>query len=245
MYFTVLLHGLANVPPTPPEVREAVLRLSPDDIYEELRRVDPPTAERLNPRDLQRVSRAVEIARMTGRPPSEIFAEHAFSPRENVSLVLALCRPRDELYRRINERSRLMVDQGLLGETKRVRDTYGHVPALHTLGYHEACSVLDGTLDETELAHEIALHTRRFAKRQMTYWRNEPPKRGWEVRPSSELEGVEVSGFESFPTRAQRRMISFRALSLRPLELIASVRERLLRPLERTEVWYVMLSEET
>ncbi len=243
MYFTVLLHGLANVPPTPPEVREAVSRLSPADMYEELRRVDPPTAERLHQRDLQRVSRAVEIARMTGRRPSEIFAEHAFSPRENVSLVLVLCRPRDELYRRINERSRLMVEQGLLGETKRVRDTYGHVPALTTLGYHEACAVLEGKLEEGDLAEEIALHTRRFAKRQLTYWRNEPPKRGWEIRPSSELEGVEVSGFDSFPARAQRRMISFRALNMTQSELIASARERLMRPLEKTEVWYVMVRE--
>jgi tRNA dimethylallyltransferase len=243
MYFTVLLHGLANVPPTPPEVREAVLRLSPADMYEELRRVDPPTAERLNPRDLQRVSRAVEIARMTGRPPSAIFAEHAFSPRKNVSLVLALCRPRDELYRRINERSRLMVQHGLLEETERVRDKFGHVPALNTLGYHEACAVLDGTLGEGELAQEIALHTRRFAKRQMTYWRNEPSKRGWEVRPSSELEGVEVSGFDSFSARAQRQMISFRALSVTHPELLGLVRQRLQRPLEKTEVWYVMISQ--
>lgn len=245
MYFTVLLHGLANVPPTPPEVREAVSRLSPADMYEELRRVDPPTAERLNPRDLQRVSRAVEIARVTGRRPSEIFAEHAFSPRENVSLVLALCRPRDELYRRINERSRLMVEHGLLDETKRVLDKYGRVPALGTLGYHEACAVLDGKLTEENLAEEVALHTRRFAKRQMTYWRNEPPKRGWELRPSSELEGVEVTGFDSFSARAQRRMNSFRALNVTQSELIASARERIMRPLEKTEVWYVMIREET
>lgn len=245
MYFTVLLHGLANVPPTPPEVREAVSRLSPAEMYEELRRVDPLTAERLNQRDLQRVSRAVEIARMTGRRPSEIFAEHAFSPRENVSLALVLCRPRDELYRRINERSRLMVDHGLLDETKRVLGKYGHVPALGTLGYHEACAVLDGKLAEENLAEEIALHTRRFAKRQMTYWRNEPPKRDWGVRPSSELEGVEVSGFDSFPSRAWRRMLSFRALSVTQSELIASVQERLMRPLEKTEVWYVMVRQET
>ncbi|MEY4701451.1 MAG: tRNA ((37)-N6)-dimethylallyltransferase MiaA [Pseudomonadota bacterium] len=243
MYFTVLLHGLANVPPTSAEVRDAVARLSPADMYAELQRVDPPTAERLHPRDLQRVSRAVEIARMTGRRPSDFFAEHAFSPRENVSLVLMLCRPRDELYRRINARSRLMVERGLLDETKRVRDKYGDVPALKTLGYHEACAVLDGKLGEGDFAQEIALHTRRFAKRQMTYWRNEPLKRGWEIRPSSELEGVEVSGFDSFPVRAQRRMISFRALSLAESEVIALARERLMRPLEKTEVWYVMVRE--
>jgi tRNA dimethylallyltransferase len=244
MYFTALLHGLADVPPTPKDIREAVSQRSPADMYEELRRVDPPTAERLHPNDLQRVSRAVEIARVTGRRPSEIFAEHAFSHRENVSLVLVLCRPRDELYRRINERSRLMVEQGLLEETKRVRDTYGHVPALNTLGYHEACAVLDGTLAEVDLAQEIALHTRRFAKRQMTYWRNEPSKRGWEARPSSDEEGVDVAGFDSFPSRARRQMIGFRALRMRPTELIPSVRERLLRPLEKTVVWYVMVSDE-
>jgi tRNA A37 N6-isopentenylltransferase MiaA len=135
-----------------------------------------------------------------------------------------------------------MVQRGLLDETKRVRDPYGHVPALDTLGYHEACAVLDGKLREADFAQEIALHTRRFAKRQMTYWRNEPPKRGWHMRPDSELEGVAVSGFDSFPARAQKQMLSFRALCITPSELIALARERLMRPLEKSEVWYILVS---
>jgi len=242
MYFTVLLHGLADVPPTPPEVREVVARLSPEEMYAELQRVDPPTAQRLNPRDLQRVSRAVEIARVTGKRPSEIFAAHTFRQQENVSLVLVLCRPREELYRRINERASHMVSQGLLEETRRLRERYGEVAALSTLGYREACDVLTGKLAEEQLAEQIALHTRRFAKRQMTYWRNEPAKRGWVVKPSGE-EGIEVAGFDSFPARAQRRMISFRALKLTPDQVVQSARERLARPLDTTEVWYVLLDD--
>ncbi len=239
MYFTVLLHGLADVPPTPSQVRAEVARLSPEEMYEELQQIDPATAERLNPRDLQRVSRAIEIARVTGKRPSEIFAAHTFRAKENVSLVVVLCRPRDELYQRINLRAQQMVDQGLLEETRRLREKYGQVPVLRTLGYCEALDVLDGKLSREALAEEIALHTRRFAKRQMTYWRNEPTKRGWCVRPDAQDPWIEVAGFDSFSPRAQRSMIAVRAFRLSRDELLRAVRERMAQPLDQTEVWYV------
>lgn len=240
MYFTILLHGLAEVPATPVEVRVAVAALTPEAMYQELAAADPETAARLHRNDMQRISRALEIVRVTGKKPSEIFAQHEFAGAEIVSLVLVLCRPRSELYARIDARSKLMVEQGLIEETRGILAQFGDSAALETLGYKQAKAFLAGKLSAAELPHEIALHTRRFAKRQMTYWRNEPAKRGWLVRPSDDEAAEEVTGFESFTARAQERMKGFRALRLTPEGLIAAVQERLSQPLERTEVWYLL-----
>ncbi len=243
MYLTVLLHGLADVPATSEEVRRAVRTLSLDEQYTELSAGDPETAARLNKNDTQRISRAVEILRMTGRKPSELFAEHRFAERDVVALVVVLCRPRDELYRRIDERSALLVRSGLVGETRALMERYGDVPALNTLGYAQARDHLAGKASESELEQEIALHTRRFAKRQMTYWRNEPLKRGWSVYPTAEDTAEEVRGFDAFPERAQKRMKSFRAFRYSEVELAEAIRKRLLGPMTQSEVWFVSMEK--
>lgn len=241
MYLTALLHGLAELPSTPSEVREAVATLTTEQQYQELQRVDPVTAQRLNPNDRQRISRAVEVYRITGKPVSEFHAQHAFTTTDVASLVLVLCRPRDELYRRIDQRSEEMVKQGLLAETAALLSRYGRVPVLETLGYKQACDCLEGRLNERDVIHEIAMHTRRFAKRQMTYWRNEPAKRSWIVRPTESDQAQEVAGFEQFSARAQRRMKSFYAFHWSKAEIISNVRSRLAKPFDRTEVWYVSI----
>jgi tRNA dimethylallyltransferase len=243
MYLTVLLHGLADVPATSEDVRREVSTLSPDNQYAELSRGDPETAARLNKNDTQRVSRAVEVLRMTGRKPSELLAEHRFAERDVAALVVVLCRPRDELYRRIDERSAIMVRSGLLEETRGVLGSYGDVSALNTLGYAQARDCLQGKLPESELEREIALHTRRFAKRQMTYWRNEPLKRGWSVRPTESDVAEEVEGFEAFPERAQKRMKGFRAFRYSEEQLTEAVHARLKAPMTHSEVWFVRMSE--
>jgi tRNA dimethylallyltransferase len=239
MYLTALLHGLAELPSTPSDVRTSVATLSTEQQYQELQRVDPVTAGRLNPNDRQRISRAVEVYRITGKPASDFHAQHAFMKTDVASLVLVLCRPRDELYRRIDQRSEAMVNQGLLAETEALLARYGRVPVLETLGYKQACDCLEGRLQESNLVREIAMHTRRFAKRQMTYWRNEPSKRGWLVRPTESEEAEEVAGFDEFPARAQQRMKGFRAFTWSAPEIVGHLKSRLTSQLDRTEVWYV------
>jgi tRNA dimethylallyltransferase len=245
MYLTVLLHGLADVPATSEEVRHAVSTLTPEEQYAELSIGDPETAARLNRNDTQRVSRAVEILRMTGQKPSALLAEHRFAERDVVALVVVLCRPRDELYRRIDERAALMVRNGLVEETRGVLERFGDVSVFNTLGYAQARDYLKGGLPESELTTEIALHTRRFAKRQMTYWRNEPLKRGWAVYPTESDVAEEVGGFESFPERVRRRMKSFRAFRYSEEQLADAVQKRLMRPMAQSEVWFVWMSEKS
>jgi tRNA dimethylallyltransferase len=240
MYLTILLHGIAEVPATPPDVRAAVMSLSREEQYDELTLVDPATAARLHVNDTQRVSRALEIFRVTGKKPSEFFEAHKFGDRDVAALLIVICRERDELYERINRRSRVMVDSGLIAETRALLERYGKVPVLETIGYKQACEYLEGTIPLERVAEEIALHTRRFAKRQMTFLRNEPAKRGWSVSPSGDEPGREIVGFTTESKRALAETKGFRAMEVTEAELVARVQERLRTPLERTEVWYVV-----
>jgi tRNA dimethylallyltransferase len=242
MYLTILLHGIADVPATPPDVREAVAKLSRKEQYDELTRVDPVTAARLHVNDTQRVSRALEIVRVTGKRPSQFFEEHSFSERDVAALMIVICRERDDLYERINRRAHLMVESGLIEETRALLDRYGKVPALDTIGYKQACDHLEGRIPYERVAEEISLHTRRFAKRQMTYLRNEPAKRGWAVHPSDDEPGREIVGFTTESKRALADTRGFRAMEMTEGELITRVQERLRTPLERTEVWYVVVA---
>jgi tRNA dimethylallyltransferase len=239
MYLTILLHGIAEVPATPPDVRAAVASLSREEQYAELRRVDPTTAARLHINDTQRVSRALEVARVTGKGPSEFFDRHRFSSQDVAALMIVICRERDDLYDRINRRSRVMVDAGLLEETKAILSVYGRVPVLETIGYKQACEHIDGKLSLDDVPGTISLHTRRFAKRQMTYLRNEPAKRGWLVRPSPDEPAREIVGFTTDSKRALAATKGFRAMEMSEEELLSRVQERLRTPFERTEVWYV------
>lgn len=239
LYVTALLHGLAEMPSTPPDVRAAVAMLSSEEQYAELLRADPATAARLNPRDSQRVSRALEVYRLTGVPLSSLIERHKFASVDVVSLVIVLCRRRDELYLRIDERARQMVDNGLVDETRDLLSRFGRVPIMDTLGYRQACDFLEGRLAEKDLVAEIALHTRRFAKRQMTYWRNEPAKRGWAIRPSVDEAACEVQGVAQLSGRAKQNVKGFRAFDWTCEELRDRVVSRLAAGLQQTEVWYV------
>jgi len=231
MYLTALLHGLADVPATPPELREQVQALSTEMLYEALVREDPVTAARLHPRDRQRVSRALEVVRLTGGSLTERIGEHVFGGADVVALVVVLCRPRSELYERIDRRAEVMVRHGIIEETEEVLRSYGEVPILKTLGYRQVCDYLAGRLPYEALAEEIALKTRQFAKRQMTYWRNEPRKRGWLTSPLQCQDRKEEE--KHFQT------MHFSSVQA----LYAAVNARFSLPFDRTEVWYVDTGE--
>jgi tRNA A37 N6-isopentenylltransferase MiaA len=181
---------------------------------------------------------------MTGKRASDLFDQHMFAARDVVALMIVVCRGRDELYDRINRRSREMIDRGLVDETRALRAEFGDAPVLRTIGYSQACDLLDGKIAPEKLAEEIALYTRRFAKRQMTFLRNEPEKRGWVVRPSPSEDAHELVGFATESKRARAETKGFRVFEMRECELCDRVADRLRAPLERTEVWYVSLLEE-
>ena len=200
LYLTALLHGLVDIPEPSGELRAAIRSESTEALYAKLLESDPQRAAQLHRNDRVRIERAVESFLVTGSPASMKTDEHRFSVLRYNALTIVLMPTRETLYDRINRRAQEMIREGILEETKTIVEKYGDdIAPLRTLGYAQALQVLQGELSEVKLEEEIALHTRHFAKRQMTYWRNEPKKRGWQVfpqQPPQELRQVQRNDFE-------------------------------------------------
>jgi tRNA dimethylallyltransferase len=180
MYLSAFLHGLAPMPDVDPQLREALELRDTADLHQELQRVDPASAARIHANDRLRVVRALEMTLLMGVPASQTLRQHAFSGRIYSALICIPCWQRTELYERIDQRSYIMLRDGLIAETARIVERFGReAAAMRTLGYAQALKFLDGEFDEVQMVTDIAQETRRFAKRQTTFWRNEPGKRGW------------------------------------------------------------------
>lgn len=186
LYITALLHGLAELPSGDPEFRALCDRRPSEDLYAELARSDPATASRLHPNDRLRVTRALETLHVTGEPASLIHSRHAHRTVRHSAIVIVPVWPRPELYERINRRAASFLAAGLVEETRGLIERHGssNLAGLKSLGYAQTVEMLEGRIAPEALIDEIAKATRHFAKRQMTYWRNEPAKRGWVVRPA-------------------------------------------------------------
>lgn len=180
-YVRNFIFGLPASPEADPAVRASVARdleeKGPDALRAELSAIDPVSAGRIKPRDHYRLCRAVEILRQTGRPQGD-FAP-ATSPRPTWNfLVVELTRPRAEVYARIGARVDAMFEAGLPGEVAGLRASgYGQGdPGLKAIGYSEFLEAEAGgrTCDLASIAEAIKLHTRRYAKRQETFFRGLP-----------------------------------------------------------------------
>lgn len=184
MYLSALLEGLAEVPPVPESVRKELSLLSTEALFLELERTDPELAARLSPQDRQRIERGVSVYRATGQPLSVFHKTHRSKRMTRPAVIVVPVWSRAALYQRINERATEMCARGILDETRSLIKRHGdQLHSLRALGYAQCVQVLKGELPESALLDQIAMETRRFAKRQLTYFKNEPTKRGWIVRP--------------------------------------------------------------
>lgn len=198
LYVRTLLQGLCGAPPSDRELRAQLLEeareLGPDRLYARLMEVDPATASRLHPRDTSKVIRAVEVYRLSGQPMSEFQQAHGFTERPFSSLMIGLVRDRASLYRRIEERIDWQLAKGLVEETKRLLDE-GYrrdSGAMKGLGYRHIAAHLAGEYDWAEMVRRFKRDTRRFAKRQMT-WFNREPDVTWLMIEDSESIGQTVN----------------------------------------------------
>jgi tRNA dimethylallyltransferase len=178
LYIDALRFGLAEVPQVAAEVRNAVeARLATEGarrLYRELERVDPQSAATMDPTKTQRLVRALEVFHGTGRPLSSYFENQPAPPFRYTTVVLN--RPRTVLYRRINERVDAMLSAGLVDEVRGLLD-HGIDPEagpLKTIGYQEPIAYLHGHLSYEEMVARIKRNTRRYAKRQLTWFRRTP-----------------------------------------------------------------------
>lgn len=180
LYLRTLLRGLTDAPGEDPLLRQTLRQRAeqegPAALLAELRGVDPATADRLHPNNLIRIIRALEVFRVTGVPLSQLQAAHGFSERPFEALQFCLERPREQLYHAIEQRVDAMLTEGLVVEVQQLLET--GVPAdckpMQAIGYKEVAAHLRDGLDLELMTALIKQNTRRFAKRQLTWFRAEP-----------------------------------------------------------------------
>jgi len=156
-------------------IKDRINREGLGSVYNELCKIDPVTAGKISPNDEIRITRALEVYYATGTPISFYRKGIDVDYPEYEVIYLVLNPPRDILYRRIEERVDKMIQLGLVEETRHLLDV-GYSPelsSLQTLGYREIIKYLKGMYDLESAVEEIKKETRRYAKRQSTWFRNE------------------------------------------------------------------------
>ncbi|MCB0358477.1 MAG: tRNA (adenosine(37)-N6)-dimethylallyltransferase MiaA [Bdellovibrionales bacterium] len=167
---------------------------------------DPRTAAQLHPNDLHRLRRAVLVYLSSGCSLADLQAQHGYSDQTFQAMIFVLSPDRAWLYQKINERVRSMLDAGLVEETEALSERYGAgIASLGAIGYRHAAAFLRGNLDAETLETEMARDTRRFAKRQLTWWRNQPAKLGWRIGGAHRISGTwNVESLEELAFRETR-----------------------------------------
>lgn len=180
LYVRTLIRGLCPGPSADwtfrQELVEAARRRGPEYLHQELARVDPALAARLHARDQAKIIRALEVHHLSGRPLSEVHRQHAFSDTPFSALMIGLTMSREALYRRIDERVESQLARGLVPETQGLlnRGFSRDLGSMKGLGYRQVAGFLAGEYDYEEAVRRLKRDTRRFAKRQFTWFRKEP-----------------------------------------------------------------------
>ena len=188
LYVKALRQGLADLPAADTAVRQTIeaeaQRHGWPAVHDELRRCDPLTAHRLAPNDSQRIQRALEVFRVSGRPLSEwLHAETNAATNQKNTLNFALLpvgmqpSQRAELHQRIAERFDAMLDAGLVAELRALQQRFTldeNLPSMRCVGYRQAWQHLRGDFDLVELRNRGIYATRQLAKRQLTWMRGMP-----------------------------------------------------------------------
>ncbi len=182
LYLKALLHGLFEEGAPNPSIRTRLRRelhdLGLPRLHQRLAALDPATAGRLHPHDTYRILRALEVTEATGRPLSELFAAHRFRDCPFRVLKLGLALPRNELNERIDRRVEAMLGQGLLAEVEELLRRYPpDLKPLQSLGYRHLINFLQGQWSWEEAIELFKRDTRRYAKRQLTWFKADPEVR--------------------------------------------------------------------
>ena len=182
LYIDTVMRGVSEAPPSSEEYRREMMLIAEsedgtDRLYERLSEVDPESAATMHKNNVKRVIRALEIYDLTGKPKS-YFDELSRSSRGEVEVGMITLdfHNRDNLYKRVDERVDLMIEEGLVDE---VRELYSSgilkkdTTAAAAIGYKEVIGYLDGEMSLEQTVELIKLSTRRYAKRQLTWFRHE------------------------------------------------------------------------
>lgn len=179
LYFRLLLENY-DVPKVEPdyEMREELKEYPSEELYKRLQRIDRQRASEIDPNDKKKIIRAIEMAEHLEKPLSEYKKE----PLYDVEWIGINC-TRDILYERIKRRVDLMIEKGLIDETRELLKKHGRIKNLVcTIGYQEMIAYLDGALTLEEAKDKLKQNTRNYAKRQLTWFRKNKDIK-WNVEP--------------------------------------------------------------
>ena len=180
LWMRALVRGIFRAPPIDPEIRRQVraelAERGAPALHTELTDVDPQAAARIEANDPQRIGRALEVFRHTGRRISELQAEHGFAEARYHLVGIAPMWPREVLRARVAERTRRMYADGLVEEVEAclARGVPDDAPGLAVIGYRDAVAVVRGRKTKDEAIESTIVDTRRYAKRQVNWFNHEP-----------------------------------------------------------------------
>lgn len=179
LYFRSLINGIIPVPEISETVRSDVRNTAKNNgveaIYQRLLQADPISAKALHPNDITRLSRALEVYMETGVSIREFQERHRFSEQRYNALFIGTAWSREDLYQRINRRVEIMVEEGLIEETRNLLEMgYGpDLPSMNSIGYRQAVQYIEGELSLDEMIRDIQQKSRRYAKKQITWYKKD------------------------------------------------------------------------
>lgn len=195
LYINALIRGLDEMPDIPDFIREDVNTKFKmhgiEYLQEQIKVKDPAYFEEVDPSNPRRLQRALEVIQHTGKPYSFFRKKRTCRPPFEV-IFYALSPSREELYANINQRTHSMIEKGWIEETRKLT-AHQHLNALQTVGYKEIFAYFQQQRDLDQTISMIQQNTRRFAKRQITWFRGQEDVR-W-IHPSVELEELGISNW--------------------------------------------------
>ena len=182
LYYDALIRqGELSSPPSSPELTSRLLREAESEegrlrLHDRLREVDPTSAEKIHPNNKRRLVRALEIYELTGKPKSYFDSlTSGKSDKIKIGLITLDVHDRENLYRRVDTRVDTMIDEGLLLEARSLYDAGYLNPdytASQAIGYKELIEYIEGRVTLDEAIETLKMSSRRYAKRQLTWWRH-------------------------------------------------------------------------
>lgn len=205
MYVKALLDGLSALPASDPairaEIEDQAHSLGWPAMHARLAQIDAATAARLSPNDSQRIQRALEVYRITGRPLSELQNRRAMASDDDASNpfpyatagIALLPSVRSSLHERIAQRLDAMLVAGFVDELRGLRSRYAlhaDLPSMRTVGYRQIWNYLEGQISETQMRDQAVAATRQLAKRQLTWLRSMPNVEGFDCLDNATTSAV-------------------------------------------------------